>query len=303
VLGGNYNLTAYLLPLNDLYEISTTIVVSNGLGGVVPGAIVSLYKTVGSSNALMAQNMADGVGQTYFNLDKQTNYLLIANATGYTQTTFNFQPSQSVYTITLQSTNASTSLFNCSTCGVTWNMTPTGYLVTGVVNFNYSVYDSYNDLSWWGMNVSYNGTSQYFTNQTTSSGGYVNYTMNTSNVLGNGINVTIFFYRNGTFFDPTYQYMGYSFTAGNSSLVNALAAVGASGLSPLTKGIIEIVLITCVAGYVGTAISFGGGVIIEMIGLWFFASLGYIGFFPLLMLTILGCAIVYNRLFALTPVG
>jgi hypothetical protein len=131
----------------------------------------------------------------------------------------------------------------------------------------------------------------------------VNYSMNTSNVLGNGINVTIFFYRNGTFFDPTYQHWGYTFTAGNFSLEGALIDVGNAGLSPLTMGIIMAVLITCFAGYIGTTMSFGGGVVVELLGLWFFYSAGFINIVPLLMLTILGIAMVYNRWAALTPAG
>lgn len=301
--GGSYSLDAYLLPLDDLYAISTTILVSNGAGGVVPGAWVTIYKSIEAVNTIISQDTADGVGQTRFNLDAQTSYLLVANMTGYTQFSMSFQPSQPVYTITLTTTNATSPLFNCSSCGVSWNMTPTGFLVTGIQNFNFSIADYYNDLDFWGMDVTYNGTSQYFTNQTTASGGSVNYTMNTSEVLGNGVNVTIFFYRNGTFFDPTYQYGTYSFIAGNASLVSAMAAVGVSELSSLTKGILAAVFITCFAGYVGATMSLGGGVVIEILGLWFFASIGYMQYLALVQLTILGLALVYNRYVALTPMG
>ncbi|QLJ53533.1 MAG: Concanavalin A-like lectin/glucanases superfamily protein (plasmid) [Candidatus Fermentimicrarchaeum limneticum] len=299
------NVTAYLLPLSALWEIDVTILVKNELGGVIPSAEVTMMKSINGGYVDVAQDTSDGGGQTYFNLDKQTAYQLIANATGYDQYSVTFQPSQSVYTITLTSNQSyNTSLVNDSMWGISWNMTPRNYMVTGVQNFNFSIYDSYNDLEFWGMNITYNGTLQYTTNQTDSGGGFVNYTMNTSQVEGNGINVTIFFKRtNYPYFDPTYKYWGYSIVASNYSLVNAMANVGNSALSPLTKGIIAIVMITCVVGYVATSVSFSGGVVLGLLMLWGFSSFGFMPPLSLMMITIVGLALIYNRHFALTPAG
>jgi len=43
--------------------------------------------------------------------------------------------------------------------------------------------------------------------------------------------------------------------------------------------------------------------VLELLGLWFFNSMGYIEIVPLLMLTLIGVGLIYNRNFALTPVG
>lgn len=292
------NLTAYLLPLSDLWEQDVTILVNNEVGGVVSNALVTVSKTVGGSYAIVAQDKSDGAGQTYFNLDKQTSYLLVANKSGYIQSSLAFQPSKDTYTITLIGTSTNTTLFNDSLSGISWNVTPAGYMVTGIKNFNFSIYCSNDDLEFWGMNVTYNGSLQYTTNQTDSGGGSANYTMNTSNVLGNGINVSIFFKRvGGPYFDPTYQYWGYTITASNYSLVDSLARVGTSDLSPLTKGMVVLVLIVCVVGYVGS-MSFSGGVVLGLIMLWGFASvLVFMPYITLVVVTMVGLAIVYNSHF------
>jgi hypothetical protein len=293
------NLTAYLLPLSDLWEIDVTILVKNELGGVIPNAVVTMMKSINGGYVTVAQDTSDGGGQTYFNLDKQTAYQLIANATGYDQYSVTFQPTQSIYTITLTSNQSyNTSLVNDSMWGIFWNMTPRNYMVTGVQNFNFSIYCSNDDLEFWGMNITYNGSLQFTTNQTDSAGGFVNYTMNTSQVEGNGINVTIFFKRiNYPYFDPTYKYWGYSIVASDYSLVAAMANVGNSALSPVTKGIIAIVLIVCVMGYVATSVSFSGGVVLGLLMMWGFASFGFFPPLSLLMITIVGIGLVVNRHF------
>jgi hypothetical protein len=303
--GGSYGLAAYLLPLNDLYANPTTIYVKDTAGSSVVGAVVSIYKQIALVWTMMAQDTTDSLGGTYFNLDSQTMYELFATDDCCTTTSLTLQPTQPVYTITMaRGSTSNQSIFNFSMSGVSWNVTPSGYLIAGTQNFNLSIYNTNNDFEFWGMKVSYNGSQQYISNQTTSLGGFVNYTMNASDTTDNSINVSIFFKRiNGTYFDPTYQYWGYSPSVYNYTLLNAFANIGTSGLSPLTKGIIAVVFITCIAGYVGTAVSFSGGVVLELLGLWFFNSMGYIEIVPLLMLTLIGVGLIYNRNFALTPVG
>jgi hypothetical protein len=302
---GSYNLSAYLLPLNDLYATSTTIYVHDSSGSSVVGGTVSMYKQISGIWTLMAQDTTDSIGGIYFNLDSQTMYELVATDSCCVQTSLTLQPTQPVYTISMaRSSTSNQSIFNFSMSGVSWNVTPSSYIIAGTQNFNLSIYNTNNDFEFWGMKVSYNGSQQYISNQTTSLGGAVNYTMNASDTTDNSINVSIFFKRiNGTYFDPTYQYWGYSPSVYNYTLLNAFANIGTSGLSPLTKGIIAVVFITCIAGYVGTAVSFSGGVVLELLGLWFFNSMGYIEIVPLLMLTLIGAGLIYNRHFALTPVG
>jgi hypothetical protein len=299
-LGGQLATTAYLLPLNDLYANPTTIYVKDTAGSSVVGAVVSIYKQIALVWTMMAQDTSDSLGGTYFNLDSQTMYELFATDDCCTTTSLTLQPTQSVYTITMaRGSTSNQSIFNFTTSGISWNVTPSSYLVSGTQDFKLSIYNTNNDFEFWGMNVIYNGTTQYTSNQTTSIGGSANYTMNASDTTDNSINVSIFFKRaGGTYFDPTYQYWGHSVSTGNFSLVDAMVRVGDSALSPLTKGILAAVFITCIAGYVGTAVSFSGGVFLELLMLWAFASFGFIGIVPLLMLTLIGGALIYIRSFA-----
>jgi hypothetical protein len=304
-LGGSYNLSAYLLPLSDLYEAAVTIYIKNSLGSAIPGAMVTVQKS-GSVWTTVAQDIGDSLGGTFFNLDAQTMYQVIVNAIGYAQTSYTLQPTQSVYTFTLLSTqNYNTSIFNdTSLYGVTWNLTPSYYMIEGMVNFNFSISNANNDFAFWGMNVTYNGTNQFTTNQTDVSGGSVNYTLNTSLVQNGSVNVSIFFMReNMTYYDPTFQYWAYSITAGQFTFAGAIASIGNSALSPFTKGIVAILLTCVVVGYVSTTISFSGGVILALLMMWGFWSFGYMNVLTATMVTLIGIAVIYNRHFALTPIG
>ncbi len=296
---GNYSLNAYLLSLGDLYAVSPTIIVKNTVGGVVTGALVSMYKTVDSTSTLIAQDIADGVGQTYFNLDAQTSYTLIINATGYTQYSITFQPSQSIYTITLNTgVPSNMSIFNdTGTWGVTWNLTPSTYMITGIANFNFSIANMYNDLEFWGMNVTYNNSNRYTINSTNASGGFVNFTLNTSLLdSSNEVNVSVFFKRvNLTYYDPTYTFNGYTITAGNYTLVGAMIGIKNSGLGKFSLGLIAILCTTIVMGYVATAVSFTGGVILAVLMLWVFGVFGYMDYLALIQLTIIGVGMMLLR--------
>jgi len=293
--GGSYGLNAYLLPLTDMDYIQTTILIKNELGNTVPGAVVTIQKMIDGAYTTVAQDTVDGVGQVFFTLDKNTNYYLIATASGYTTTTLYFQPSQIQYTVTLYG-GVNYNIWDNSTSGIYWNVTPGSYMLTGLQNFNFSVVDSNTSLSFWGMSIDYNGTQLYFSNQTASAGGSVNYSINTSNYPGH-INMTVFFKRvNGTFFDPVYQYWGYSIIANNNSLVNAMANVGSSDLSPITKSLIALLIIVVVVGYVGSQ-SFTGGILLCVTMMWGFASFGFLAANIVSMLTIIGLCIIILKYF------
>jgi hypothetical protein len=297
-LGGTLATTAYLLPLNDLYANPTMIYVKDSSGGSVAGASVSVYKQIALVWTMMAQDTTDSLGGTYFNLDSQTMYELFATDDCCATASLTLQPTQPVYTITLVSnTSYNTTFFNESLWGVSWSVTPTSYLVTGLQNFTFTINDTSNGLAFWGMNISYNGTVQYSTNQTAAGGGTVNFSINDSQVDSNGVNMTIFFYKNGVFFDPTYNYRFYSINTSQYSLVNAMLNIGNSTLSPFTKGIIAAVMTTVVVGYVGTAVSFSGGVVLAVLMMWAFVGINYMSYLPVGMLTIVGIAVIYNRHF------
>jgi hypothetical protein len=292
--GGNYTLNAYLLPLSADY-IQTTILIKNELGNTVPGAVVTIQKMIDGTYTTVAQDTVDGVGQAFFTVDKNTNYYLIATASGYNTTTLYFQFSQIQYTVTLYG-GVNYNIWDNSTSGIYWNVTPGIYMLTGLQNFNFSIVDTNSSLSFWGMSIDYNGTQLYFSNQTASAGGFVNYSVNVSNYPGH-INMTIFFKRvNGTFFDPVYQYWGYSVIANNNSLVNAMGNVGSSNLSPITKSLLALVIITMVVGYVGSQ-SFTGGILLCVTMMWGFASFGFLAANIVSMLTIIGFSIIILKYF------
>jgi hypothetical protein len=293
--GGSYSLNAYLLPYSDIGYMQTTILIKNELGNTVPGAVVTIQKMISGTYTTVAQDAVDGVGQVFFTLDKNTNYYLIAAASGYDTTTLYFQPSQSLYTVTLYG-GVNYNIWDNSTSGIYWNVTPGSYMLTGLQNFNFSILDANTSLAFWGMSINYNGTQLYFSNQTASAGGSVNYSINISNYPGY-INMTIFFKRvNGTFFDPTYHYWGYSIVASTNSLVNAMANVGSSDLSPLTKSLTALVVITLLVGYVGSQ-NFTGGVLLAVVMMWGFASFGFLAANIVSMLTIIGIGIIILKYF------
>ena len=103
--GGSYGLNAYLLPLTDTYPITTSFIIISG-SLTVTTATVTVQKLIGSTWTTMAQKQVDSTGSATFNLDYQTQYYVITNATGYSTRYDYITPSSNIYYLTMQSSGS-----------------------------------------------------------------------------------------------------------------------------------------------------------------------------------------------------
>ncbi|QLJ52540.1 MAG: Concanavalin A-like lectin/glucanases superfamily protein, LamG domain [Candidatus Fermentimicrarchaeum limneticum] len=95
------NVMAYLLPLNDPYPILSNIQIISSSGYAIQNALVTVQKQISGTWVTIAQKYTDATGVAGFNLDYQTQYLLVVNATGYPVAYWPVTPTSQTYQIFL----------------------------------------------------------------------------------------------------------------------------------------------------------------------------------------------------------
>jgi hypothetical protein len=133
----NSSITHYDLYLlgstNGIY--SSFQVVTPGTQ-VIPGAYVTVYRTIGVTNVLVADGFTDSAGMITFWLNPNFDHIVTVSAAGWNTQSVTVRPSQSVYTITMGGSSTTLQFVNLMQ-GITWSGYPRsgGLENTGVVNF------------------------------------------------------------------------------------------------------------------------------------------------------------------------
>lgn len=237
-----YNKTLYLL--NTATGIYVTWIISNAALQPIAGALVNATTALG----LIASGTTDSAGGTTFWLNPNTLTTIDVLKTGYSLYSTSLYPTQSSYTITLGSSNASA--VTDYTQGIIWSIQPTLTSLTNgtTYNFNFTINSTYWSLESYGFNIT-NGTLIGATvSDTVATGGVVDKNVNTGS--NQTIVITAYWVINQTITSVTRTYAvindadsGFSILQFGSDLKTYLAG-GMFGLTiPSFSGNIIIFLV------------------------------------------------------------
>lgn len=170
------NKTLYLLPTSEGIFVSFQVV--DSADQIISGVSSNVTK----SGDLIATGTTDDSGIVQYFLDPDTTYSFNFYKSGYPLGTTSLVPTQTTYTITLGS--LSPTLFNDTTKGISYSISPTAnYLANGTnTEFNLTFYSGFWSLDNYGFSMK-NSTGNVFntTSDTSTSGGNLGVILNTGN--------------------------------------------------------------------------------------------------------------------------
>jgi len=130
------NQTLYMLSSSEGVYSSILVVVGLGTTPIV-GAEVVVELLIGSDYEVIAQGSTDSSGIVTFFLNPTSSYRFSVSADGYISQQFNLNPSQTIYTVRMQTTGDTGVAYNSSLLGYKWFVTPqSGSLDPGVNQYN-----------------------------------------------------------------------------------------------------------------------------------------------------------------------
>lgn len=250
---GYTNLSIYLLP-TGASAILVRFHVRTVSNAPIANATVNIQRNIGGSIVTVGQQLTDAPGDAAFYMELNGLYYLQATHPSYLPFFSSLNPTSNDYTITM-TTNSSTAGFPISIFeDVTWVIKPyANYLnANESTNITLIISSSNASLTYWGMNVSWNGTLQlFYQNVTTSpSGGSLNFPFNGTNYTSGNITVVFFFKRNPEYtglrlFDIIRQ-----LTTNGVSLKDFQQDYANSGLSKISFAIIGLLFTLLAAAWV-----------------------------------------------------
>lgn len=122
----NNSFSAYVLPTTGATNYITFRVQNQG-GESISDAIMDIYRSVNASNTLIYTGSTDFAGQIVVYLDQLYRYSFVINASGYPIKSFDLQPSDTSYTLTL--TQLTQTLYNNLYSGIKFRVSPISTLM------------------------------------------------------------------------------------------------------------------------------------------------------------------------------
>ena len=137
------NKILYLLSEND--GIYSTFITVSSLNTILSGTSIVITRDISGSDVTVAQGTTDSAGSSTFWLNPNYDHLITASKTGYGISIQTLRPTQSTYTLTLQSTTNYSYVSN--TRGLLWGIFPRiGITNATSQNFGFNVSAVYGNL-------------------------------------------------------------------------------------------------------------------------------------------------------------
>lgn len=138
--------TLYLLGVDD--GIFSSIQVVNQLGSPISGALVTIERQIGGEFVIVGQETTGEDGIVTFWVNPNFPHRITSVKVGFTTAQVTIIPSQSQYSLTMTAIGASDALFNGSTEGMSWQISPSsGYLAPGEYTFSFDLIANLNNLA------------------------------------------------------------------------------------------------------------------------------------------------------------
>lgn len=174
-----FSVKAYLLKTTD--GSFTRFHIEDQAGNVISNVDVTAYKYIDFTYQTVETANSDDSGVATMFMDPLTTYIIEFEKSGYTSANYSIQPSSSDYTITLTSVSANEPA-GVDLANITYSIQPQWNVTHDNVTFSFTINSFDSKLEWWAFNVTFNTTTYFFSNETTSSGGVNSTTLD----LGNG---------------------------------------------------------------------------------------------------------------------
>lgn len=272
-----YNISTYLLSNTNPNVIFVRFHVSNGVGGAITNALVSL----GVDPYLVGQVYTDASGIASFYMDITKSYNVTVDAIGYTSLTNHITPAQNDYYISLGDTSSTS--FQFTFTNISWSLTPDPrilYLNSSIINF--SIFSADSSLQYYGLALEYNGTIIFNqSNYTPASGGQILVNVNISNKTGI-VFAHPYFKKVGflEFYDSSAPFFAQNGTTKHTVNNTGTAGeeIGAKASLGLSEGAFALILLffgMLLTGVLAKYVGIGGGVF----GLIIIAMIAYFGVF------------------------
>ena len=285
---------AYLLKVGFGQLVRFTV--QDQSGDRIQGALCTAQKLIDSVFTTVAQGETDSTGVCTLFLSPIDSYQFVFTADGFDAFTTTLTPSNTDYTITLG--GQSEIDFETALSNVNYAMLPdtTNRLNRSATsNINFSVFAISNDLDWFSLNVSINGTQLYFNNVTTAMlGGTIVAIFNTTEYeLGTLVNAYGLFKKEGFGTFPVNRtYILANTNYNQTTIAAAVDEINAAG--PDCSLMCRMWVVIIVAGSVGAAIAAATRdtrAIVVAIGLTIVAF-GAIEFIPRIVAILIGLLII-----------
>lgn len=128
----------YLLSASGSH-IYTTFITATQTNSPIQGVSVTVEKQISGIWTTLEQTTSDAAGSVTFWLDQSTSYRITANKTGYASSQFSITPSQSIYTI-LMETSSGNITYTSDIEGINWLIGPNqGLISEGVHTFYFNL--------------------------------------------------------------------------------------------------------------------------------------------------------------------
>jgi len=178
------NKTLYLLASGD--GIYSTLLLQTIAGQGVTGGVVTVQRQFSGVWTTISQGTSGDDGAVTFWVNPNYPHKFIVNATGYVLKVFTITPSQSVYTIVLESTGGTLAEYSTGFEGIQYGYSPKTYTWLNqnkYQKFTFNITDNQTSLIWYSINL------------TNSSGFEFNSTFGTD-AAGSGLSIYLNPYTN-----------------------------------------------------------------------------------------------------------
>ena len=138
------NQSLYLLSQDD--GIYSTFLTVTSLNTVIIGANIEITRESGGTNVTVAQGTTDSAGSVTFWLNPNYDHFVTASKTGYGSTSVTVKPTQSTYTLTLDSATNYSYISNVN--GLLWGFFPKVGIINQSVsnNYGFNISSIYNNI-------------------------------------------------------------------------------------------------------------------------------------------------------------
>lgn len=193
------NKNLYMLKTSDGGFVSFFVGTVDASGTVLPisYALVSVNKKYGATYYEVSSRQTDNTGIASMFLSRTTTYRVDYSATGYNSATQYITPSETGYSIYLNSTSGVNITFDYVFKNVTFSVAPK-ILYDNDTSIIFTVADGSGSLEYYGFNVTWNGTTLYY-NQVSgiATGGTLTANVNLSNATGMPVYIKAWFKKSG----------------------------------------------------------------------------------------------------------
>jgi hypothetical protein len=262
-------LNAYLPKISNSWLVRFSI--RNQLDTVIPEALCTATRFFNGSYQEVGQEISDISGTCAITLNPFAIYKIKVEKGGYVTQYATLQPSSQDYRIYL--TSPSSLGFSTVLTNVSMRLLPDQLGLNATENiFSCAVSSTISDLEYIGFNIS-NSTHVLYYNylDTSPSGTEFIQVIDLTGKTGN-LNARCFFKKTGfSEFNLTYTYYFKTYTEGEQSLPSIFRNFGNLGYSPITTGIIALIISGLVGGFVSTRNGLAGALtVLIMLALFTF---------------------------------